>query len=55
MEDKDYYKIYESKVENVTVKIRKRYNVDLLAKAVIMVAEDTMARRLREDQNKNER
>ncbi|MGD6782132.1 hypothetical protein ACQCT3_17895 [Sutcliffiella horikoshii] len=39
MEEK-YYKVYESEVENATVRITKRYNVDLLAKAVIMIAED---------------
>lgn len=43
VEEKKYCKVYESEVENATVRITKRYNVDLLAKAVIMIADDYLA------------
>lgn len=43
MEEK-YIEIYESKVENVLVRIKNKPNIELLAKAVIMATEAYMAK-----------
>lgn len=45
MEEEKYFMKYKSKVVYATVIIENEPDIVLLAKAVIMVAEDTMARK----------
>lgn len=48
MEEETYFKKYESKVARATVILENEPNIDLLAKAVIMVAEDYLSRKASE-------
>lgn len=44
MEDKDFYMVFQSKTHKAKVRIKNKPNMKLLAKAVIMVADDYLAK-----------
>lgn len=41
----EYIEIYESKVTNALVRVKNEPNIELLARTVIMIAEDYMVKK----------